>query len=304
MDTLKTPFDAPARQAPSRGAGDTRVAVVVPLYNEEDSLPRLAEMLEGLARTAPPGYAIEFILVDDGSSDGTRQRALALFGGRPNYLLLSHPRNRGIAAAIMTGLRRASADVLCSIDADCTYQPRLLLRMIPRLCEGVDLVTASPYHPHGGVCNIPAWRVGISRAASALYRRLLHNKLSCYTCCVRVYRPSAVCALQLRRGGFAGIPELLWRLDRNGSRMCEEPAVLEARRSGSSKLRLLPVIARHLGLLAEILRARVRDRFRAARAPRQPLAAARRRDVSRALPVGIPASAGDLPRPLTHKELT
>ena len=130
--------------------------------------------------------------------------------------------------------------------------------MIPRLEEGVDLVTASPYHRNGRVLNVPAWRLSLSKGLSFLYRRVLHNKLATYTACFRVYRRSAVENLEVREGGFLGVAETLGRLDLAGARVVEHPAVLEVRMLGYSKMKVMRTILGHLRLLVRLVALRRR----------------------------------------------
>jgi hypothetical protein len=157
-----------------------------------------------------------------------------------------------VAAAILSGIRAAGTEIVCSIDCDCTYDPHGLAAMIPRLADGVDLVTASPYHPKGRVLNVPAWRLSLSRGASFLYRLVLRQKLYTYTSCFRVYRRSAVAELALREEGFLGVAEILARLDLQGSVIVEHPATLEVRLLGQSKMKVLRSVAGHLRLLAQL----------------------------------------------------
>jgi hypothetical protein len=124
--------------------------------------------------------------------------------------------------------------------------------MIPLLAPGIDLVTASPYHPQGRVRNVPGWRLLLSRGASFLYRRVLRQKLHTYTSCFRVYRRSAVAALEVRETGYLGIAEMLGRLDLQGARVVEHPATLEVRMLGCSKMKTLRTIRGHLRLLARL----------------------------------------------------
>jgi dolichol-phosphate mannosyltransferase len=231
-------------------AGLTAVAVVVPCYNEQGSLSRLRTALLELRKSLADGYALQLVLVDDGSTDDTWQELGELFGAGPNVRLLRHPRNRGVAAAIMTGLRAAEAEIVCSIDSDCTYDPAQLREMIPLVEQGADLVTASPYHPQGAVRGVPPWRVRLSKFASWLYRRVLRRKLFTYTSCFRVYRRSAVADVVLANDGFVGVAELLWQMDRRRARIVEAPAELCARTSGQSKMRIVRASCGHLRLLA------------------------------------------------------
>jgi glycosyltransferase involved in cell wall biosynthesis len=228
------------------------VTVVVPCFNEERSLGYLAKTLHSVAAALRRDYELAFVFVDDASRDGTWDLLNRLFGSRSDCTLLRHDRNRGVAAAILTGLRAAGTEIVCSIDCDCTYDPHRLAEMIPRLTDGVDLVTASPYHPAGRVLNVPAWRLALSRGASFLYRRVLRQKLHTYTSCFRVYRRQAVAGLPLREEGFLGVAEMLARLDLQGSVVVEHPATLEVRLLGHSKMKVLHSVAGHLKLLARL----------------------------------------------------
>jgi glycosyltransferase involved in cell wall biosynthesis len=233
------------------------VSVVVPCYNEELILPYLANTLEDVERTLAPLYDLRFLFVDDGSVDRTWSSMQEVFGDRPNCELLRHEVNRGVAAAILTGIVHSETDIVCSIDCDCTYDPLQLERLIPMLTEDVDMVTASPYHQDGVVRNVPRWRLFLSKSLSSLYRAVLNHRLATYTSCFRVYRRSAVSDVQIREGGFLGVAEMLGRLDLDGARIVECPAVLEVRLLGRSKMRTLRTIVGHLRLLFRLWLARL-----------------------------------------------
>lgn len=255
----------PSEWAPDRGqtpvpevsteAERTPISIVVPCYNEELVVPYMANTLSSVEARLRQ-YDITFVLVDDGSKDNTWTSLQQTFGRRPGFELYRHEHNQGVAAAIMTGIRRAKTEIVCSIDCDCTYDPHEMANMIPRLRPGVDLVTASPYHPEGHVRNVPRWRLKLSRTASWLYRRVLRHKLYTYTSCFRVYRRSAVANLQLRHSNFLGVAELLGRLDLQGSRIVEFPATLEVRMIGRSKMKTLRTIFGHIKLMTRLYLAR------------------------------------------------
>jgi polysaccharide deacetylase family protein (PEP-CTERM system associated) len=238
-------------------AAGVPVSVVVPCYREEASLPYLANTLQSLEEDLGADHPLYFIFVDDGSPDGTWDALQKHFGSKPNCRLIRHEKNQGVAASILTGIRSAETQVVCSIDCDCTYDPHQLRDMVPLLEEGVDLVTASPYHPKGRVKNVPAWRLSLSRGASFLYRRVLKQKLFTYTSCFRVYRRDSFAPLELTEGGFLGVAEMVGRLDRQGGRIVEYPAVLEVRIFGQSKMKVLNSVLGHLRLLGRLLVMRV-----------------------------------------------
>lgn len=226
------------------------VSVVVPCFNESESLAKLANGLESLRSELGPDQLLEVILVDDGSTDDTAVRMHQRFGGEDCVRIITHPFNRGITAAIGTGIEHARAEVVATLDADCTYDPRCLAEMLPLLTDNVDMVVASPYHPLGRVEGVSAWRLGLSRCASRLYGLVLHNQLATYTSCVRVFHRASVVNLPVHHRGFVGVVELLWQLDRRGGTIVEHPAVLKVRTTGQSKMRVARAIWAHLRLLS------------------------------------------------------
>jgi polysaccharide deacetylase family protein (PEP-CTERM system associated) len=234
------------------------ISLVVPCYNEEAILPYLANTLRDVFDSMKGEYEVHFVFVDDGSTDQTHSQLTRLFDGWPRTKIIRHERNAGVASAIITGIRGATTEIVCSMDCDCTYDPHLLAEMIPRLGPGIDVVTASPYHPQGHVRNVPAWRLALSRISSFLYRCVLRQKLHTYTSCFRVYRKSAVQELTLRNGHFIGVAEILGELDLRNSRFEEYPATLEVRLIGHSKMNLLKSIFGHLRLLARLAVRRLR----------------------------------------------
>jgi hypothetical protein len=235
-----------------RPTGGQKVSIVVPCYNEEITLPYLAGNLASFADETAGRFEFTYIFVDDGSADGTWAKLNELFGDRPDCVLIQHPENRGIAAATMTGIRAAKDDVVCGIDCDCSFDPHELAKMIPMLTPNVDLVQASPYHPKGGVTNVPGWRLALSRNLSRIYNRILNHRFASYTACFRVYRRSKIAPMQLSNGGFMGIMEMFILLDQSGAKIVEFPTVLESRLLGVSKMKTLSVIISHLGMIRDL----------------------------------------------------
>lgn len=231
----------------------TPVTVVIPCFNEEHTLPYLANTLESVEQTLADRYELEFVFVDDRSTDDTWGSLTRLFGDKANCQLMRHPINSGVAIGILTGIRAATTEIVASIDCDCTYDPHELGNMLALLRDDVDMITGSPYHPEGSVRNVPAWRLSLSKGASALYRQLLHQKLGTYTSCFRIYRRSRVLNMHLTRGGFLGIAEMMGKLDLNGSKIVEYPTTLNVRVLGYSKMKVMRTITGHLGLMLELL---------------------------------------------------
>lgn len=116
------------------------ISVVIPLYNEAESLPELHEWIRRVM--ADGGYSYEILFIDDGSTDGSAQVIKKLAEGRPEVHLVSFSRNYGKSPALNEGFRRAKGDVVITMDADLQDSPDEipeLYRMIRE--EGYDLVS-------------------------------------------------------------------------------------------------------------------------------------------------------------------
>jgi glycosyltransferase involved in cell wall biosynthesis len=238
------------------GEEGPEVTIVVPIYNEEKNTSYLKRTLAELRTRLAGRYRLKLLLVDDCSRDGTARALQEHFGSVADCRIVTHDTNRGVAAAIMTGIREASTEVVCSIDCDCSYDPVILEKMLP-LVENADIVTASPYHPDGRVVNVPAWRLFLSKTLSRLYSATLDERIYTYTSCCRVYRRSALLPLALEHGGFLGTAEMLIKAKLAGKHIVEVPATLESRLLGESKMRVARTIRGHLGLLLGLVRRRI-----------------------------------------------
>jgi len=243
--------EAALPRVPSPYPGVTPVTIVVPVFNEALNVAFLRATLRRLRERLADRYRIEVIVVDDGSTDETVARVRELFAGVPDFTLLEHGHNRGIAGAMMTGIRAAASELVCTIDCDCSYDPDILEHMLPMALDA-DLVTASPYHPEGRALNVPRWRLALSQNLSRAYRQLVGAELHTFTSCCRVHRKSVFAPMALEHEDFLGVAEMLLRAGLDGRRVVEFPATLESRLFGQSKMQTARVIRGHLGLLREL----------------------------------------------------
>jgi glycosyltransferase involved in cell wall biosynthesis len=233
------------------------VSVVVPMFNERECVGALLKRLEEVTIEMANVYDFEFVLVDDGSTDGTVEELQAALAGRAGYRIVRHESNQGIGAAIQTGLRESRHEIVVSMDSDGSYDPALIAELAPLLRPGVDLVTASPYHSQGHVENVPGWRLAISRLASRLYGVACGERLSCYTSCFRVYRRATTAPIEVENHGFVGVAELLCRVLENGGVVVEHPALLRGRVAGHSKMRVVRASLGHFYLIGQIFARRM-----------------------------------------------
>lgn len=230
------------------GSCKTPLTLVIPCYNEAETLSYLERTLRRFAEQGNARFDLHYLLIDDGSSDETWSLLQQYFGDRDRFTLLRHDVNRGIAAALVTGFRQARTEFVAAIDADCTFAPDQLFDMMDLMTQDVDVVAASPAHAEGAMHAVPAWRSLLSRGSAAMHRFVFRHKLTSYTSCFRLYRRSAIQDITVCDSGFCGVTEILGRLDLAGCRIVEYPALLEARLLGQSKIRIFRTIVSHLRL--------------------------------------------------------
>jgi hypothetical protein len=229
------------------------VTLVIPCYNEESSLPYLHRTMQHLRHALSTKWDLKVLFVDDCSRDNTYEVLQSLFGNDPDIRIVRHETNKGVSAAILTGINAATTDVVASMDCDCSYDPLELQNMLPLMTKNVAMVTASPYHRDGKVSNVPRWRLVLSHTLSMMYRRLLKQKLSTWTSCFRIYRKLQIVDLPLHENGFLGTAEMAAQLSLNGRTIVEHPATLEVRLFGFSKMKTIRTIFSHLRLLSKVV---------------------------------------------------
>jgi dolichol-phosphate mannosyltransferase len=228
------------------------ISIIVPVFNEDAGIDYLSDRLDAV-RTLWPDRPVEFVLVDDGSTDGTPTALQRVFANRDGCQIVTHQRNRGIGAAFRTGFGRARGEIVCTIDADCSYGPENLRVLVDALeREGADIAVASPYHPHARVENVPVWRLLLSRGCSQLYRCISPVRLYTYTSVFRAYRRAVILQVDYAEDGFVSAVELLIRAAERKFHITEVPMTLHSRKFGTSKMKVLRTIRQHLSLLAKM----------------------------------------------------
>ena len=226
------------------------LSIIIPCYNEVDAVPKLRDEFFPVVRELEKTYTVEVVFVDDGSSDGTLDVLQEAFGGSDSSTRIcfeKHPINRGLGAAIRTGFQSSHGDIIVTTDSDATYRFEEIIPLLDSLAPEVDLVTASPYHPEGGVENVPEYRLVLSKGSSFLYRLLLNWNIHTYTALFRVYRRSIVEHVPFQSDGFLAGTEILVNSLLMGYCVAEYPTVLHARTAGTSKAKIIRTIRAHLG---------------------------------------------------------
>jgi glycosyltransferase involved in cell wall biosynthesis len=218
-----------------------RFAVVLPMYNEAGNVAALLQRLENVRTDAD--LDLVALAIDDGSRDGTHARLSELAPEHPFLKIVRHRRNRGMAAALRTGITTALAerapafDALAFMDADLTHAPEDLPRLLePIVDDQADFVLGSRYVPGGRMQGVPWARRAISIVGNAAVRRVLGVPIGDLTSGFRAARADVFRAVTLEEHGFGIQLEGTVKAHRAGFRVAEVPITLGVRKSGYSKM--------------------------------------------------------------------
>lgn len=197
-----------------------RLSVVIPVYNE------VATLREIVARVlaAPVDLEKELILVDDGSSDGTLdlyELIQQAHPGRP-IKVLRHEKNQGKGAALRTGFREATGDIILVQDADLEYAPADYPRLLEPILQGrADVVYGSRFV--GGQAHrvLLFWHMLGNRFLTLLSNALTNLNLTDMESCYKVFRAEVLKRITLRSNRFEFEPEITAKVARGGWRVYE-----------------------------------------------------------------------------------
>jgi dolichol-phosphate mannosyltransferase len=210
--------------------------VVLPTLDEAGNI---ATVLRGIRAAAPN---VDVLVVDDGSTDGTADRAAALGRELGNIRVLRRVGERGLGPAYRAGFRTGLADgydALVEMDADLSHDPSALPALVAAVAGGADLAIGSRYVPGG---DTPGWsprRRLLSRAGGWYARTLLRLPVRDVTSGFRAYRASLLRAIDLdtvTSTGYSFQIEMTARARQAGAAITEVPVVFRERTAGTSKM--------------------------------------------------------------------
>jgi len=214
------------------------VWVLLPAYNEEDSIPRLFPKIRSAFEARAHDYRI--VVVDDGSVDRTAQRLEEMRGEYP-LDVLTHPINRGLGETERDGFEFCAAcaaddDIIIRFDCDDTHDPSYIFTMLDKLAEGYDVVNTSRFQPGGGQKGVSAYRSVISYGANLFMKTVFSIQgVMDFSCGFRAYRARVIKDavaifgngfIQLKGLGFTSTLETIVKLNMLGCRFAEVPFVL------------------------------------------------------------------------------
>lgn len=211
------------------------VLVIIPTYNESESLPGV------IARVRESVPDADVLVADDNSPDGTGRLADELAGSDPHIHVLHRPGKEGLGRAYLAGFAwglERGYDVLVEMDADGSHRPEELPRLLAQIPHS-DVVLGSRWVPGGSVVNWPLSRRVLSQGGSLYTRLALGIPTRDATGGYRAYRASALRELDLATvdsNGYCFQIDLLWRALQRGLVVREVPITFVEREAGTSKM--------------------------------------------------------------------
>ncbi len=199
-----------------------KLSIIIPIYNEAALIETVLERV----RSAVPADH-ELILVDDCSRDGTRD-ILKLEEKKPDTIVVYHDVNKGKGAAIRTGLKHATGDIVIVQDADMEYDPRDIPRVIAPIIEGKTNVAYGSRFlgsvekmalPNYVANQILAWLVTI------LFFHRITDEATAY----KAFRADVIHSIELKCNRFEFCPEVTAKVLRKGEKIIETPITFSAR---------------------------------------------------------------------------
>jgi glycosyltransferase involved in cell wall biosynthesis len=261
-----------------RASGEPEISVVIPVYNEEENLPVLAEEIRAaMAPVEAAGRPYEVVLVDDGSTDTSPAVMARLAREDPRIRIVRQRRNSGQSAALDAGVRYARGEIVVTLDADLQNDPADIPRLLERM-DGFDVVSGVRAKRRD------TWvRRVSSKIANGIRNRVTHESVTDVGCTLRAMRIEYLRRIPVFNGMHRFLPTLL-RME--GARVTEVPVNHRPRLHGQPKYNIRNRIFRALADLFGVrwMQTRWVDRRLAEEV-----------DVWNTIPSGSPSGSSDRP---------
>jgi glycosyltransferase involved in cell wall biosynthesis len=230
------------------------LSIIMPVFNERATI---AQAIEDVLAAQYPVDGVELVIVDDGSTDGTRQ-FLRESSWPSNVRVFMHPENRGKGAAVKSGLGEVQGKWTVTMDADLEYSAGDLPRLIEPLQEGAVEATIGTrsFGPHSAYSF---WFVLSGKALAVVANMLYDTWVTDLFACQKAMSTELFRSLPLREPGFALETEIVVQLVLHGIRIKEIPVAYEARTREQGK-KLTPLDGLHV--LRTLIRCRLAGRPR------------------------------------------
>jgi dolichol-phosphate mannosyltransferase len=256
------------------------LTVLLPAYNEEGNLEVLIDKWQELSIPLREKYALSLhiVVVNDGSSDKTKNIGEILERKKHNFTLINHTQNRGLGEALKTAItymlkNRPDSTFACLMDCDNTHDPKYVMDMLDKTYLGresryADVVIASRYQKGSCVQGLSKYRIWVSNCAKCVYHFLFNVKgVKDYTCGYRLYTNEILKKAITYFGdklveetGFSCMAELLYKLSIIGASFSEVPFELRYDyKQGHSKMDVFSTSISSINLAFRLRRLRYKD---------------------------------------------
>ncbi|MGD9488338.1 MAG: glycosyltransferase family 2 protein [Calditrichaceae bacterium] len=201
------------------------LSIVIPLYNEVDSLALLTEGIVSQINSLAKKF--EIIFIDDGSSDGSFEELMKLKKGYPEIRIIRFRKNYGKSAALSEGFKRANGEIVITMDADLQDDPAEIPKLIEKIENGLDLVSGWKKRRHDPITKtIP------SKLFNATTRLITGIKIHDFNCGLKAYRNDVIKSIPVYGELHRYLPVLAhWQ----GFRVGEIIVTHHARKFGKTK---------------------------------------------------------------------
>lgn len=210
-----------------------KLSIVIPIYNERTLAPQALARIEAAA--LPEGVARELVVIDDCSTDGTREWLLGYAAARPGMILKLHEQNAGKGAALRTGFAAATGELVIVQDADLEYDPREIPTVLEPLLDGrADAVFGTRFlgHTHRVLYY---WHSVGNWLLTTLSNMLSNVNLTDMECCYKAFRSDVLSRIELKEDRFGFEPEITAKVARLGCRIYEVPVSYSGRTYAEGK---------------------------------------------------------------------
>ena len=202
-----------------------RLPVVIPAYNESRTIEELLRRVE--TAPLPGGISLEIVIVDDCSTDGTRDQ-LGTLQRQHGFTLILQERNQGKGAALRRGFAAVTGDIVVVQDADLEYSPEEFPMLVELIVDGrADVVYGSRFLGRHRVFLFTHYLGNrlLTLLTNVLYNTMLSDMETCY----KVMRLEVVRSMTLRSDGFGIEPEMTAKIFKRGYRVYEVPITYDGR---------------------------------------------------------------------------
>ncbi len=206
-----------------------KLSVIIPVYNERDTLKDIVQAVLAVDQ------AYEIVIVDDGSTDGTRDLYPEIEAMDESIVVYLHEKNGGKGAAVRTGFSKATGDIFLIQDADLEYDPRDYEILTRPIVEGKTAVVYGSRFRGGPTKTMFFWHMVGNKLLTLITNLLYNTILTDMETCYKVFRADLVRDIPLRSKGFEFEPEITSKVLKRGHRIYEVPISYNGREFDEGK---------------------------------------------------------------------